>query len=245
MSSALWPVVTGLVPLAEDEIHVWRINLDIKAESAQPLCGLLSEVERTRANRFVLEMHRRTWTVARASLRTVLAQYVGASPESLHFSEGKHGKPALELDTELQFNLSHSGSMGLIAVTRERPVGVDIEQIRADIKLDPLIHSVFSPWEQGEFDRLPEALRADGFFNCWSRKEAFIKAVGEGISFGLARFDVTLAPGEPARLLRVDREGFRVEDWSLQAIDVGPCYKAAVAAWGAWWSVRCMEFGGS
>lgn len=230
MSWPLWD--GGAVSLGEEEVHLWRLWLDAPADG---LRHLLSVDERQRADRFAFERDRERWTAARAGLRRILAAYLGVEPRLLQFEAGPFGKPHLVPDCGLRFNLSHSGNVALVAVARGRDLGVDVERIGPEAELEQIAPMVLSAGELAEWTGLPREDRVQGFFNAWSRKEAFIKAVGEGVSFGLQRFDVTLAPGAPARLLRV--EGGSAADWTLHAVEAAPGYAASVCVKGRGWAL--------
>src|SRR5687768_4340971 len=169
-------------------------SLDIEAE---PLAGLLSDDERRRAERFVFERDRRRYTVARARLRQLLGERLGAAPESLRLAYGRHGKPALArrpAQRDLRFNVSHCGEVAAYAFTEGREVGVDVEEVRLLPDADEVAMRFFSQRERAAYLRLPASERPQGFFNCWTRKEAFVKAVGDGLSHPLETLDVSLAP---------------------------------------------------
>lgn len=236
-----WPVWDGgALSLGEDEVHLWRLWLDAPADG---LRHLLSADERQRADRFAHLRDRERWTVARAGLRRILAAYLRVGPRLLRFEIGPYGKPHLAPDSGLCFNLSHSGAVALVAVARGRDLGVDVERIAPETDLEQIAPLVFSAGELAEWTGLPQEQRRQGFFDAWSRKEAFIKAVGQGVSFGLQRFDVTLAPGAPARLLRV--EGGTAADWSLHAVEVAPGYAATLCVKGGGWELTVRSLADS
>jgi 4'-phosphopantetheinyl transferase len=226
-----WPA-TGHPSLDAHAAHVWRVALD-DATRVDAYWPLLSEEERVRASRFHRDVHRRRFVVAHGALRMILAGYLDAVPESLAFVVGEHGKPALrrELGTPaVEFNLSHSDDLALVAVTRARPIGVDLERWSEGVEHLELAERFFSPGERDALRALshaPELVEA-GFFAAWTRKEAYLKATGHGISRGLHHFDVTLTPGERARLL-VDRlDGGAVERWSMIELAPASGYSAAL-----------------
>ena len=210
--------------LGPDAVHVWRVPLESSA-SLDHAWSVLSDEERGRARRFVQEHHRRRFVAAHAGLRRILAGYVACAPGDLAFAAGPHGKPALtgpdvESARRLQFNLSHSADLALVAVAWERPVGVDLERWERDMDHLELAERFFSPVER-ESLRALAARRDDlvhGFFAAWSRKEAYLKALGHGVTRGLHHFDVTLAPGEPARLL-ADRLDGSIGRWRMHAFE--------------------------
>ena len=166
--------------------------------------------------------------VAHATLRHILAGYLGVAPADLVFVTSGHGKPSLT-PSALRFNLSHSHGIGLCAVTLGREVGVDVEGIRPLDDLEDLAERVFSARERAALHSLAGTERVSGFFTAWARKEAFIKALGEGLSHPLDRFDVTLTPGAPARVERVDGDALAAARWSLFPVTIDPGYAAAVA----------------
>jgi 4'-phosphopantetheinyl transferase len=226
--------------IATGDVHVWRIGLD-RSDTSQ-LGTVLSPDERTRAARFYFERDRARFVVARAALRHILGDYLGIPPAEMAFVYGTHGKPSLAAPWfDLCFNLSHSRAVGLCAVTRGRAIGVDVEQIRPLDDADALAEHLFSPRERASLRRLSGERKLRGFFNAWTRKEAFIKALGDGLSHPLESFDVSLAPGAPARLESIDGDPVAAARWSLSALDVDPVHPAAVVVAGHTRSVtvRC------
>lgn len=223
--------MTEIRPLAAGAVHVWRVALD-DAEQARALRPLLSDEERARADRFYRPEHRVHFAVAHGWKRQILARYAGAPPEGLRFACGAHGKPALEGVGDLHFNLSHSSHVALIAVAAGGPVGVDVEAWDRAVEHLELAERFFSPAERAELRALAHdrAAVVAGFFAAWTRKEAYLKATGHGITRGLHHFDVTLAPGAPARLLadRLDPDATR--RWTLASLDVAPGYSGALVA---------------
>ncbi len=214
--------------IGRHECHVWRVALDLPADITGYLQNLLSVEERTRAALFAFATDRRRFVVAHGCLRQILGRYLGADPACLVIAKGTLGKPVLASPpTVLCFSLSHSGDTALVAVAWDREVGVDLEAVRPLGDVIGLAASCFSAAEKRTLGALPEEVRLDCFFDGWTRKEAFVKLLGEGLSRPLDTFDVTLAPGEPARLLRV--AGARAGDWSLRAIEVGSGYRGALA----------------
>ncbi|HEX3478445.1 MAG TPA: 4'-phosphopantetheinyl transferase superfamily protein [Kofleriaceae bacterium] len=225
--TAAWQPPPAELALAGADVHVWRVALDPPAEAVAALADTLSDDERDRAARFHFDRDRTAFTVARGALRTLAGRYLAAPPADLAFSYRERGKPYLTAPGGLRFNVSHSGQRALLCFARDREVGVDIELRRELSDLLALARTAFSPAEYAALCRLPEATHPDAFFACWSRKEAFIKATGEGVA-QLAAFDVSLAPGEPARLLRVDGEPPGAPRWSIHDLPAVPGYAAAL-----------------
>ena len=224
--TAAWRPPPAELALAGADVHVWRVALDPPAEAVVALAHTLSDDERDRAARFHFDRDRIAFTVARGALRTLAGRYLAAPPARLAFGYRERGKPYLAAGG-LRFNVSHSGQRALLCFARDREVGVDIELRRELSDLLALARTAFSPAEYAALCRLPEAAHPDAFFACWSRKEAFIKATGEGVA-QLAAFDVSLAPGEPAQLLRVDGEPPGAPRWSIHDLPAIPGYAAAL-----------------
>ena len=194
----------------------------------------LSQEERTRANGFSLPHLKERYIAGRGMVRGIVARYLGCPPAEIEFAYTAYGKPFLRDETKhgLRFNLSHSENQALLAVTRGRAIGVDIEQIRPDFATDEIAKRFFSEREWQALRALPTVERTAAFFRCWTRKEAFIKAIGEGLSFPLDAFAVSLAPGEPAVLRWLRDQPDAVQRWSFRDITALPGFLAALAVEG-------------
>lgn len=231
---------TGAQPLAHDTVHVWRTRMEAPASCLAAFHEVLAPDERVRAARFRFEPDRRRYTVARGVLRRLLGHYLDVPPESVEFRCNDRGKPLLRQPVQgldVRFNLSHSHGLALHAFAVGREVGVDVEHIRPNTDVMGVARHSFSPAEMNALTALPAGQRREAFFNCWTRKEAFIKARGEGIALGLRRFDVTLRPGEPAALLRFDDDPVEAARWSMRSLDAGEGYKAALVVEGEGWDL--------
>ena len=189
------------------------------------LLNLLSEDELARSVAFVKEIHQHRFAVGRGQLREILGRFVDKRPADLRFSYNPYGKPALD-EGGPHFNLSHSGGWAAMAVCDSTPVGIDIEALRP-IE-DNIARRFFAPGEYASLSTLPAALWQQGFYRCWTRKEAFIKACGPGLSMPLDSFEVTLTPDANAQYLRIDDPQFAPENWSLSHLDLGPDLGGAV-----------------
>jgi 4'-phosphopantetheinyl transferase len=217
--------------LAEDEVHCWFFTPGQWA-AAEELVADLSPQERERAARFLFDRGRVEYTVCRGVLRRLLARYGGGSAAQLQFVYSPRGKPALRPDQNplrLQFNLAHSSGAAVIAVTRNHPVGVDVERVRPVADLEGLLRLCFTLEEQSELRSLPEPEQLRAFFAGWVRKEAFLKATGEGLSQPLTSFAVSLAPGGPPRVLRVGDDRTAGDHWTLRDLTRDNAHAAAVA----------------
>jgi 4'-phosphopantetheinyl transferase len=214
-----------------DEIHVWHAALDREDHAVCQLELTLSLEEKARADRFHFANDRKRFLVARGLLRELLGGYLRQAPASLEFSYGQHGKPSLSggnLMCGLCFNLSHSSNLVVYAIARERNLGIDVEHIRPDSAGDDIAQRYFSAREVSDLRTLPPETRVEGFFNCWTRKEAYLKATGLGLQIALDSFAVSLLPSQTAQFL------CGVEpQWHLAAYRPVEGYAAAVAYDGA------------
>jgi 4'-phosphopantetheinyl transferase len=228
MPETHWELPPAPPDLPDGEVHLWRVPLDQTVDVVNDLRPLLAHDERARADRIKLARESARFVVGRGSLRRVLARYIGREPGSLTFGVEGYGKPFLVGNAPPRFNLSHSHGTGLIAVARERTVGVDLERLRPMHDLDQIVARFFAPGERSDFATLADDLKLSAFFRCWTRKEAYMKATGEGFSMPLERFEVSLLPGVPARLVSVTGRPEEVARWFVYDVDPGPDLVAAV-----------------
>jgi len=226
-------------------VHVWRAVLDQSPSQVAGLLDTLAEDERARAGRFYFPIDRERFIVARGVLRAILGLYLNRAAQTVSFRYGSHAKPPLACESggnALHFNMSHSRGVALYAITRGRAIGIDLEFIREDLEVDQVAGRFFSQREIATLRALPAGLRRYAFFLCWTRKEAYIKARGEGLSLPLDQFDVSLIPGEPAVLLRTQPDPDEALRWSLRELSIGPGYASALAVEGHGWSLCCWEW---
>jgi 4'-phosphopantetheinyl transferase len=205
---------------------------------------MLSADELARAERFRFRKDADRYTVARGLLRTILGQYLCRPPEQLRFRYGAMGKPELAADGgafDPRFNLAHSRDLAVYAVTRGRRVGIDIEYIRAERADLRIAERFFSTREIAQLRALPLHAQREAFFACWTRKEAYLKAKGDGLALGLDRFDVSLAPGEPAALLATRDDASEAGRWSLCDLFPRAGYASALAVEGHDWRLSCWQ----
>jgi 4'-phosphopantetheinyl transferase len=225
----------------EAEVHVWQAALAVPPSLRASLQGLLSPDELQRAGRFHFVRDRDHFILARGLLRLILSLYTGTPAARLGFIYNSHGKPALEGGQVPSFNLSHSGDLVLYAITAGRVVGIDVEQMRIDFATAEIADRFFALPERLTLRRLPAELHMQAFYNCWTRKEAYIKARGEGLSIPLDQFEVSLIPGVPAALLHSEAGQEEAARWRLEELDPDPAYAAAVAVEGHDWQLRCWQ----
>lgn len=240
-----WHKPPANLALGADEVHVWRASLNRPHHRLQHLHGILASEECERAAQFHFARDRSHFIAARGLLREILSRYLKLSPESLRFKYTSYGKPYLtdECGGEwLRFNVSHSGELALYALSRGRELGVDIEQIRTGIEHKQIASDFFSKQEVAALHALPAHLQLEAFFLCWTRKEAYIKGIGEGLSLPLHSFDVSLTPGAPASLSAVRGDAQDAAGWTLQALEPGPNYQATLVAEGREWQLKCLQW---
>ena len=223
--------------LAAEDVHVWWTRLDARSGDLAVGMGMLSEAERDRAARLRLEADRVAFVVRRATLRAILAAYLDTDPADLGFSVNDRGRPTLAGGSGLRFSLSRSGPIAVYAIAGDRDVGVDVEAVStarvADADLEALARRFFSVREYEELAGLPDEQRRAGFFACWTRKEAFLKATGEGLGGGLDQFDVTVGADQPPRVVEIRGRPGEAAEWSLRSLALPAGYAGALAVRGA------------
>jgi 4'-phosphopantetheinyl transferase len=225
-----WDVPPDRRPLAEGEIHVWCANLNAPPDQRKLLLELLAEDERARAGSYHFEIHRNRYAVARGLLRVILGHYLELSPAQLQFSYSERGKPRLaEASSCLHFNLAHSADVALYAITHEQELGVDVEAIRPMQEVEGIARRFFCEREAARLLALPKQQQDHGFFNCWTRKEAYLKATGDGITAALDQFEVTLQPDEPVEFASICSSPAEAALWALYDLRPAPGYVGALA----------------
>jgi len=231
--------------LQQGEVHVWLADLNHSRFADRDIDCILSQEERERVARFYFQRDRDQFIAGRAMLRLILGRYLNMNPRRLQFNQGPHGKPALATERgsdALRFNLAHSHGVALCAVARGRDIGVDVERVNADVNVDLIAERFFSQREIAALRLLPQEKKLTAFFTCWVRKEAYVKARGDGLAMDLDSFSVSLSPGEPAALLDVQGHPEEAHAWSLEQLDFAPSYAAALAVRADECRVRCWEF---
>ena len=240
-----WPLSSAKPMLPSHELHVWVATLNQPQLQLDQLWQHLSSDEQARANRFYFERDRNHYIVARGLLRQLLGSYLQLPAAEIMFAYGEYGKPELaaaHAGSGMQFNVSHAQGVALLAFAYGRAVGVDIEQVRPLDDAEQVAERFFSAQEVALFTAVPDAQKSQAFFNCWTRKEAFIKVIGEGLSCPLDSFDVSLKPGDPAQLLRVKGSEAAASEWRLENLEPATGYAGAVIAEGQAWQLHCWQW---
>ncbi len=235
--------------LAAEEIHLWRADLNLESSQRQQLAGTLSADEWQRAERFHFERDRHHFIAARGILRAILSRYLALPPEQLQFSYGTRGKPALvhqgsvhqKKDGLLCFNLSHSNGLALYAVGWNCHIGIDLEYQRSMSDLNKLAQRFFSATESAAILALPVEQQRAAFFRCWTAREAYLKATGEGLA-GLETVELCLQPGNTVGLARINGDLEAAAAWSLHCLEVASGWLAALAVEGQGWQLKRFEF---
>jgi 4'-phosphopantetheinyl transferase len=245
----LWNSPLADLAISSSEIHVWIASMNQPAACVRRLAQTLSADEQLRAKNFHFEQDQLNFIIGRGLLRMILGRYLGIEPSRLCFRYGSCGKPSLapkgfQNPSALvpRFSLAHSHDLALYTVTRDQEIGVDLEYVSWIAEADQIAEKFFSARERAVFHTLPASQKQEAFFNCWTRKEAYLKASGCGLDWPLDKVEVSLVPGEPARLLSVAgdiREAFR---WFVQALTPAPGYVAALAVRGHGWQLKHWDF---
>lgn len=245
MDDLRWAPAPASPEIRGDEVHLWRASLRPPAAELEALYLTLSAEERAQAGRYRFPVHRDRFVAGRGVQRAILGRYLRRAPAGLFFRSAARGKPELDGDAALsgiRFNATNAGDLALYAVTLGREVGIDLEPLRPVDDAAALAKSFFSAVETEALAGVPASLVHAAFLNGWTRKEALIKAVGDGLSMPLDLFDVTLAPGEPARLLASRAPGLDPSRWTLHTLDAGPGWVAALVVEGTGWTARAFDW---
>jgi len=227
----VWDARANRLPseLRPGVVHLWQRRLDASAEEVSACYGLLSSEEQERAHRFRSERPRNDFVLTRGTLRSLLAQYLDSTPQGVRFRYAVRGKPALEGESDLCFNVSHTNGLALMAFVRRRAIGVDVENLGRETEAERLAERFFSQRERLALRSLSGDELQTAFFRCWTRKEAYIKAKGEGLSLPLDQFDVSIAESDRNGLLATRPDPAEAVRWTVCDVPVGTGYAAAVA----------------
>jgi 4'-phosphopantetheinyl transferase len=230
--------------LPDNEVQVWRADLDALAPHEERWRQLLASDELTRAARFHFAGDRQRYTAARALLRIILSGYLKTNPLDLEFCYSKKEKPSLaqrHAESNIQFNVSHSGGIALYAFAWRRELGIDVEKINPDVEVAAIARRFFSEHEQKQLLALPSDEQVEAFFRCWTRKEAYIKATGDGLSLPLSQFDVSLEPGSTDALVATRPDSQDAGQWQLRDVYAGEGYLGAVCVRDQDWRISSWE----
>ena len=237
----LWPAGSLGVTLEPGEVHVWSANLEPEADQLASLQESLAADEVARAGRFRFWRDQRRYMAGRGILRNLLGQYLGKAPEAIEFSYSEYDKPFLQ-GQQLQFNVAHSEDLALFAFCQTADVGVDVEHIRHVRDAEGIAARFFAAGENEIFQATDVEQRDKAFFACWTRKEAFIKAVGEGLSYPLDSFEVEFSPGVEARIVSISGSKSKAARWSFFSLTPAPGYIGALVVSGRNWHLSCRRF---
>jgi 4'-phosphopantetheinyl transferase len=215
---------------ANTEVHIWAVWLTASVEVNRDFRELLSRSELARADRFVFERLSRSYELSQGALRLLLAHSLRCNPREVEFRFGPRGKPMLEEGSRICFNLAHSGGLALYGFTLDTEIGIDVEELRDIPDIEQIASHYFSKAEASELLSIgPKLPTREAFFRCWTRKEAYIKAIGDGLSLPLDQFQVTLSSDAPAKFVHIGNDFDRAAEWTLQHLDPAPNYLGAVA----------------
>lgn len=239
----------GLPPsdleLRDDEIHIWFSYLDKTINELYHFSQMLSIDERMRMGRFHRDEDKKRFIVRHGILRKIFGGYIGVEPNDLQFYYDKKGKPSLLENLgrgSVQFNLSHSNGVAIFAFTRNHDIGVDIEYIREIPEMDKIVRRFFSEKENEAFRLLPDSQKRAAFFKGWTSKEAFVKALGDGLTRPLYNFDVSLSPNKSGELLKIDGDSNEAHQWSIQYLEPLPDFACAFAIRSKFFNVKCWQW---
>jgi len=247
-SESGWPSPPTHPDLADDEIHVWCAGLDKLVSDLPAFAALLSESERKRADRFQFDRDRNRFIVRHGLLRMILGRYLNIEPARVTFAYESRGKPLLygrAAVPTFHFNLSHSNGLALIAGTRHAALGVDVERVRSVPEADQIAAKFFSPRESAMLNAIPAEQKMEAFFHCWTRKEAYLKATGEGIADALPRIEVSLSLSQPARLLKINGDALAASLWTISALAPAPGFVGALAIKAGGPKISCWRWTGN
>jgi 4'-phosphopantetheinyl transferase len=235
VEDALWSEAPKQSTLPAGEVHIWRAPLDLPASQACELAGTLSPDERDRAGRLRLPGPRARFVSARGCLRRILGYYLDARPVDLIFRYSDAGKPELAGPAArrgIRFNLSHTADLALFAVALDRELGIDIEHEARPVNARRIADRFFAAEEAAWLRRLPPEDHLQAFYRCWTRKEAYAKAVGEGLRLILRRFQITRREGDPVARVYVKGDPAQTDRWSIYDLEPGAGYVGALAVEG-------------
>jgi 4'-phosphopantetheinyl transferase len=243
-AGTIWRQPGNNYALPPNEVHVWRATLHQPQEAIAVGMRILSVDERARAEKFHFEADKRRHIIGRGMARTLIGHCLHRPPDGLKFAYNGFGKPSLAPDTgpSIEFNISHSGELVLVALAYGRTLGVDVESMQREMATGEIATRFFSPNECRVLSSLPADAQCAAFFACWTRKEAYLKARGDGLSLPLDQFDVAFLPGEKPRLLETRHDPAEAGRWTMCALEPGHGCAAALAVEGSQWKLACWDW---
>ncbi len=239
-----WKPSRDDLQLSADYVDVWRVSTSLKDKDVAKFDSVLSPDQRTRAQRMRVAEKRQQYIIAQGLTRILLGKVLDADPKALRFDRGPKGKPYLGgsfANAGIQFNMTHTSHLALVAMTLNRELGIDVERIRENLQWQRLAQRYFSPLEYRSYSSLPKGVGLRAFFTCWTRKEAVLKAIGTGLGGGLGSFDVSVDPDAPPALLGTRWNGRFHGDWTLNQLEPGAGYVATLVTERDGFEVRCWE----
>lgn len=240
-----WPPSPAVFSLGENDVHVWTASLQPAPATAAACEAMLSPDEKTRASRFFFERDSSRFVAARGTLRAILGRYLHLEPRTIKFIYSERGKPSLAkmaAREHIHFNLAHSCDLAVVAVSKIPNIGIDLEKLRPIKDAEGIAERFFSQREANLLKSLPPTQRQVGFFNLWTRKEAWLKATGEGIGELLNQVEVSLLPGEAARLLSISNDADTAAEWTLRELIPASGYLGALAVRATNFQVQCWHW---
>jgi 4'-phosphopantetheinyl transferase len=225
--------------LPTNQTHIWFINFDITEEKFNSLNSFLSKDEIIKASKFRFKKDKNCSIISRGALRLLSSKYLNIKPEDIIFKYGKYGKPEYNIDTELKFNVSHSGNMAILSFVKDFDIGVDIEKIKDDFDVLDIATNYFSELEIEALKKVSKEKQAEHFYRCWTRKESFIKAKSQGLSFPLDSFSVCINSDKETELLETKWDKEEKDTWELFTFSPHQNYIGAVSIQG---SVKSIEY---
>lgn len=240
-----WLIPSGRIHLDTGEVHLWCISLTASSQTITEMTDIISQEERDQAERFHAQSSRVGFILGRGSLRMLLGAYFDINPSSIQFEYSVAGKPLIinnSNDADIQFNYSQSENLGLIGITKDRCIGVDIEKIREDFDFKPIALRFFTTYEFSNLFQLPEGEQRSGFFRLWTAKEAYLKAIGVGLSGSLSRFDFELPKSGNVDSYSFINKEYQTR-WTIKWVFPYPGYNAAVAVPGEFTLVKLFHLG--
>lgn len=219
----------GIFNKNKKQIHIWFVNFDVSEDKITFLSSFLSEDEILKASKFKFKKDKNCSIITRGALRLLSGEYLNLNPKDIKFKYGEYGKPYFNMETELKFNVSHSGNMAVIGFVLNDDIGVDIEEIKTDFEVFDIASNYFSKLEIETLNELPKEKHVECFYRCWTRKESFIKAKSQGLSFPLDSFSVSIHSDKKAELLETKWDEKEKSTWKLFTFSPHQNYIGAVS----------------